>query len=793
MLQHMQQGYSLIEVIFNAQDQPLDYRFLEVNSIFEAQTGLVDAVGKTMRQLRPAHEQHWFELYGQVAKTGQSVHVEQHAAYLAGGVWYEVFAFPFGEVQNHQVAILFNDITERKQRQIGRELLISITQDLGQLTDETQIIRSVGARLAAHLGITGYHYVDIDEDRDQATVRHCWHALDVPPILGTYPLHAFVSPAALANWRAGKPIIFRDIEREVPDGTAEAAVLKAGAAAQQISACITIGLSQEGKWKACFAVADSRPRQWTAGEIELVEEVAGQLLPRIERARAEAALLTSQKRFESIANLVPDLLWDSNPDGSTNWYNQRWLEYTGQRFEEAIGWGWTDAIHPDDQAASARRYSQAVEAGTLLRQEHRIRHHDGTYRWFVVKAAPLKDETGQVVKMYGAAIDIHGLKRLEATLREADRRKDEFIAMLGHELRNPLASISNMLLLLQLTQGADSSLPYPKAVDQMSREVGHLNRMVDDLLEVGRIRYGLIQLHKKPFDLVPLVRQTVELTRYAYAEQQRHLFFASPVTSLMVLGDETRLVQVVMNLLTNGLKYTHKGGRVWVSLQRVSDSSLAPQALLSVKDDGIGIAPEQQQAIFDIFVQGETPLDRPQGGLGLGLAVVKQLVNLREGQVAVQSGGEGQGSEFLIHLPLTAQAAVEPEVDLFMVPAAGLQGRVLVVDDNVTIAHSTVRLLKLMGYEARARYSGSSALEEAQQWAPDVVLLDLGMPQMDGFELNRRLKEQSWGQTMAVIALTGYGQQAHQLQVKQAGFSGYLLKPLQLAQLSELLNEVMGR
>lgn len=382
--------------------------------------------------------------------------------------------------------------------------------------------------------------------------------------------------------------------------------------------------------------------------------------------------------------------------------------------------------------------------------------------------------------------------RAEEALRLEDRRKDEFLAMLGHELRNPLASLSNMLLVLELTRGEDESLSYPKAVELMSQQVGHMSRMVDDLLDVGRIRYGLIQLHKERVDLRTLVGQTVEVAQPLYGEHQRQLSLSLPTSRLFLMGDKTRLSQVLMNLLTNGLKYTQSGGHVRVSLELAGTKMSGKQALLRVSDDGIGIAPDQREAIFDIFVQGETTLDRPQGGLGLGLAVVKQLVALHGGSIEVRSEGPGHGSEFLIRLPLTPEAA-EPALRAPIIASAvENKGRVLVVEDNQTLADMTARLVGLIGYQAQVSYSGAEALLVAKQWQPQVILLDLGMPQMNGFEFTRQLRQQPWGETVSLIALTGYGQESIKERVTQAGFAGYLLKPLNLPQLRELLQRIMA-
>lgn len=776
------QGFNIIEPIFDDNGHVIDYWLREHNPMFTQITGLTDAIGKRMSDLVPYVEPEWHQLIERVYYTGEPVRVDLPVQAL--GQWFTAYMSRIGGEGSPLVACVYDDITERRQREASQQLLVDIGEDLGQLSNEEAIIRHVGTRLATQLSSTCYYYVDIDEDRDEATVCHFWHALPVPSMLGTYPLRAFVPPGALAAWRAGKPTVICDMEREVPDDTPEAAVLKAGAIAQQISACIAVGLSQEGRWKAYFAVADSHPRAWTAFEIELVQAVAGQLLPRIERARAEEALRVSQKRFESIANLVPDLLWDSQPDGATNWYNQRWLEYTGQRFDEAISCGWIDAIHPDDREASTRRYSEAVSTGQPLRQEHRIRRYDGVYRWFVVSASPLKDQAGQLVKMYGAATDIDEIKHLETSLLKANRRKDEFLAMLAHELRNPMAIIRNGLTMLDLTITDELTR---STVAMMDRQTDHLVRMVDELLDVSRISRGKIELKRERLDLVELIQQAVSSLQPLFIQQGRTLHVDLPTTSVELLGDATRLTQVVTNLLTNGVRYTEEGGTVWLYLRLQPGPDGRMQAMIQVRDDGIGLAPDQLSAIFELFVQVDNSLARSKGGLGLGLTLVRRLVAMHGGQVTAQSDGLGQGSTFTVQLPTVAAIEVTNTTYIPDTPASMNTLRILVIDDNPDAAMTLGMLLTLKGYETHTRTSGQAGIEAAEQLQPGIILLDIGMPGLDGYETCRKIREQPWGQRITVIALTGYGQEEDRQRTRDAGFDDHLVKPVGLEALLNVL------
>jgi len=376
--------------------------------------------------------------------------------------------------------------------------------------------------------------------------------------------------------------------------------------------------------------------------------------------------------------------------------------------------------------------------------------------------------------------------RTEDALRQADQRKDEFLAMLGHELRNPLAAISNTLLVLELTQGQDESLPYAKGIRQLNRHSQHLNRMVDDLLDMSRIRQGIVRLKKEVVKLAQLLQLTVEAAQPLFRDGQRHLSLALPAQPIYVSGDETRLSQVIMNLLTNGAKYTNPGGQVWVSLEQVED-----QAIIRVRDNGIGLTNEQRTGIFEVFVQGATSLDRPQGGLGLGLAVVNQLLEAHGAQIQALSPGLGQGSEFVIRLPILFDLAdTAPNQPQDQWPTSG---RVLVVDDNVDFADTTARLLRSKGFEVYARYTGAQGLAGAESLQPDALLLDIGMPYLDGYEVCRQIRAQPWGQSMVIIALTGYGLETDQQKATQMGFDGHLLKPVDPSKMAQVVAGAIHR
>jgi len=371
------------------------------------------------------------------------------------------------------------------------------------------------------------------------------------------------------------------------------------------------------------------------------------------------------------------------------------------------------------------------------------------------------------------------------TSREADRRKDEFLAMLGHELRNPLAPVLNALQVMRMVPPEQPT--FGRAQEVIERQIHSLARLVDDLLDVSRISRGKIELRKAQVDLVEVARQAVETSRPLMEARRHELSITVPQDHLWLHADITRLEQVLANLLNNAAKYTPPGGRIWLTAEREGD-----QAVLRVRDTGLGIARELQPRIFDIFVQEERSLERAQGGLGLGLALVKNLTQLHDGTVEVRSDGPGSGSEFILRLPLRADL---PENGAAPSAAAiefsSRQLRVLVVDDNRDAAETLGELLSLWGHQVSLAFDGNTALDQAQTMALNVVLLDIGLPGIDGYEVARRLR--SCGRSdLGLVALTGYGLEADRRRALEEGFDLHLTKPVDPAELEAALLTLSG-
>ena len=510
------------------------------------------------------------------------------------------------------------------------------------------------------------------------------------------------------------------------------------------------------------------------------------------RMLAEQSLRESEHRLRFVMDSMPQKIVTTNPCGDIDYYNPQWYEYTGLSFEQIKGWGWQVFIHPDDLEETVRLWKHAVATGEPYHQEHRFRRADGEYRWHLSRMQAMRDAEGKVVMWVGANTDIHDqrqaanqLRQNAADMSEADRRKDEFLAMLGHELRNPLAPISNALQLVRLSN-QDPRREVCEAFDIIERQIENMVRLVDDLLDVARITSGKIQLQKERIDLAAVVARAVEGARPLIDARRHTLEVILPEAPVPVEADPIRLAQVLWNLLNNAAKYTPDGGRITLEVER------GDEAVVRIRDTGMGIASEMLPRVFDLFTQVERTLARAEGGLGLGLTLVRRLMEMHGGTVAATSAGQGQGSEFVVRLPVlpdetpSARTAKPAAAERRMAPAYGR--RILVVDDNRDSAESLAMLLRLFGNDVRTVQDGRLALEVEAAYRPDVVLLDIGLPSLDGLEVCRRLRARTAKGQQLIVAMTGYGQEDDRRRSEEAGFDAHMVKPVDLDSLQELLS-----
>lgn len=611
LFESIDEGFCILEVLFDGAERPVDYRFLEVNPAFERQAGVVNAVGKTIRELVPDIESTYIETYGQVAKTGVPLRFESHAQALQR--WFDAFAFRIGEPEQRRVALLFTDITERK---LARDALVE---------------RELQLREAQRLAVIGSWYWDMGEDRTDASEE-----------------------------------LLRILGRE------------------------------------------------------------GQELP----------------------------------------------PFPAQR----------DAIYP---AADWERLNAAVQAavsrGEAYSVDLRALRHGRTI-WVIARGTAVRDDEGRVVGLRGTLQDITERKLIEEALREADARKDEFLATLAHELRNPLAPIRNGLAILRVTDpGSGAGV---RARELMERQLSYLVRLVDDLLDVSRVSQGKVVMKKEVTSLQAVVDLALETSRPLIDAGGHQLTVHLPAEPILLQVDPTRVAQVVSNLLNNAAKYTPHGGHVTLRASRLA----ADRVQLAVQDDGLGIPAHMLDQVFELFTQVGTALDRSQGGLGVGLSLAKRLVELHGGRIRAESGGAGQGSTFFVELPVLQQPAPvlqqrETGGDL---PAATGK-RILVVDDNRDAAETLSMLLGFDGHEVQVAHTGADAVEIATRERPDVVFLDIGLPDINGYQVARRLRSARELDGVLLVALTGWGAEADQQRARAAGIDLHLTKPVRPEDLSAAL------
>ena len=518
---------------------------------------------------------------------------------------------------------------------------------------------------------------------------------------------------------------------------------------------------------------------------ELLARVGAQLQMARIRLEATLSLRESEARLRAFVAASSDVVYRMSPD----WSEMHQL--TGHDFivdtkEPLRGW-LQEYIPPDDQLQMLEAIGEAIRTKSPFKLEHRIRRADGTLGWTSSRAIPLLDAEGDIVEWFGTASDITPRKEAEESLAliaielaDADCRKNEFLAMLAHELRNPLAPIRNALHIMRRTEGGNPAVQ--SASTMMERQIGQMTRLVDDLLDVSRISRGNIALRRERVELASAIQHAVEAAQPFFVQMEHELTISLPQESIYLNADPTRLAQIIGNLLHNACKFTDEGGRISLVVERDDDV-----AIIRVSDNGVGIAPEQFSRIFDLFTQIDTALERSRGGLGIGLSLVKRLVEMHHGTVQVRSAGINEGSEFVVRLPLLV--SVPDTARLEPVPAEPTRGRrILVVDDNRDAATSLAELLQLSGHEAEIAHDGLEALQMAQNLRPDAVLLDIGLPKLNGFEVARKIRQETWGKNMMLVALTGWGQDGDRKKSGEAGFNAHLVKPVDPVTLTELLD-----
>jgi PAS domain S-box-containing protein len=532
-----------------------------------------------------------------------------------------------------------------------------------------------------------------------------------------------------------------------------------------------------------LVVASARPGFPSEENRLLLGVAANQAAAVLQRRQAEE----TQALLAAIVASSEDAIVSKSLDGIiTSWNTgaERLFEYTAA---EAVGRPIT-LIIPRDRWDEETHILERLRRGERIETFETVRQaKSGRLLDLSLTISPVCDGTGRIVGASKVGRDITLRKKTEAALKEADRRKDEFLATLAHELRNPLAPIRNALQIIRAKAPPMPDLQWAR--DVIDRQVHQMTQLVDDLLDISRISGGKLVLRKERVALAAVVSNAVEGSRPLFEKWDHTLTVTLPPEPVLLEADPTRLTQILLNLLTNAAKYTEQGGRIWLTAERQGE-----EVVIRVKDTGIGITREMLPRVFEMFLQVDRSLERSQGGLGIGLNLVQRLVKLHGGSVTADSAGPGRGSEFVVRLPLAGKAAGERP--------AGSAGdgspdekaptsRILVVDDNRDAADSLAMLLRMQGHEVHTAYDGLEAVGAATVLQPDVILLDIGLPKLNGHEAARRIRQER-GPGVMLIALTGWGQEEDRRRSEEAGFDHHLTKPVELDALRQLLATVRG-
>lgn len=508
------------------------------------------------------------------------------------------------------------------------------------------------------------------------------------------------------------------------------------------------------------------------------------------RLRSEADAKAQRRLYEALLSATPDFVYVFSLDHRVLFANEALIAMWGHSLQDTIGKTFLEiGYEPWHAEMHCREIDQVRETRKPIRGEVPF---EGTYgrRIYDYIFVPVFGTDGEVEAVAGITRDVTERKRMEDDLRDlaahlsdADHRKDEFLATLAHELRNPLAPIRNGLQILKLMGSDPETMEQSRAM--MERQVDQMVRLVDDLMDVSRISRGKLELRRERVSLADVLAGAVETSRPLIEQMGHELSITPPTEPVVVDADLTRLAQVFMNLLNNAAKYSERGGRI--SLTATRDGS---EVVVSVKDTGIGIAAEQLPRIFEMFSQIDHSLEKSQGGLGIGLTLVRRLVEMHGGAVEARSEGPGRGSEFVVRLPIVVEASAPQPAKKAEAPKTSL--RVLIVDDNRDGADSLAMMLKVLGNETRTAYDGEDAVAAAAQFRPDVVLLDIGMPKLNGNEACRRIRELPWQRQPIIIAQTGWGQEGDRQRTQDAGFDHHLVKPVEISELLKLLAGLKG-
>ncbi|MEE2850596.1 MAG: PAS domain S-box protein [Pseudomonadota bacterium] len=776
----MATGFCVIEMKFDAADRPVDYRIVEGNKAFEEMTGLIDPYGKWVSEIAPGLEQHWFDLYGGVARTGEPVRFENPADIF--GRWYDVQALRIGQPGAWQVAILFNNITERKQSETRQNALLELNDAIRDLTDAGDIAQASAQVLARTMGVSRAGYGTVDTAAETITIARDFNQPGVSSIAGVLSFRDYGS--YIEDIKRGETVAIDDVARD-PRTADTAEALRAISA----GSFVNMPLMEQGRVVAMVFVNHATPRHYTDSDLRLMRDVAERVRTATERARSEAALRDSEAQFRVFAQATPIQIWASWADGSLYWFNPQVYAYSGLAEGALDGTtGWGKVVHPDDLDWASERWVQALASGQVYENEFRIRRHDGVYRTFMVRAEPVHDEEGRILRWVGSNTDIEDLRRQSAerarfneTLEEqvAERtsalmqaeealrqsQKMEAVGQLtggiAHDFNNLLAGISGSLELItnRIAQGRHAEVErFTVAAQGAAKRAAALTHR---LLAFSRRQ----TLDPKPTDPNRLIRGMEDLVRRTTGPGIEVEVVAG-AGLWPVLIDAHQLENAVLNLCINARDAMPNGGRLtietgnrWIDARTAKAQDLEPGQYVSicVSDTGTGMAPEVAARAFEPFFT-----TKPLGeGTGLGLSMIYGFVRQSGGQVRIYSEA-GEGAMICLYLPrhfgAVDDADLIPEVE--QAPRAQAGETVMVVDDEPTVRMLVAEILHELGYQCIEASDGVAGLKLLQSGARiDLLVTDVGLPGgMNGRQMADAARIDR--PDLKVLFITGYAENA---------------------------------
>lgn len=783
-----------------------DHIFELLNEAMMALLGQRGAVGKSARDVAPELEEQGFHsMLDQVYRTGDPyvAHAVPVTLQDQGGVLQQHFLDfiyqPIIEadgrvhgifVEGADVTIQVTAMREVRDQVARLELAesqlafqLELADSLRPLDSADAITATASSVLGNRLQVARVLFAEVAPD-GAVTIRRDWCAPGQASIAGAaMNLRQFGAEVA-SQLQAGQAVLVDDTTND--PRTQDSAAAHAGIA---VRAHLTLPLLRGGLLRAVLSLHHMAPHQWTAAELAMAQDMAERTWTALEAATAQAELRAALDtlRFTHESARLGD--WEMNLQTGVSRRSMRHDELFGYT-HPIVDWSYRaflDHVHPEDRDRVDRQFQDAIARQTVWQTECRVIWHNGSVHWLAIFGS-VHAVGGVAERMAGIVFDITERKHAEEEMRLEARRKDEFLAMLAHELRNPLAPIAAAAGILSLGRSNAEQVRKTSAV--ISRQVNHITSLINDLLDVSRVTRGLVTLESSAVDVKTAVADAVEQVRPLVEARHHRLEVHLAPDNALVSGDKKRLVQVLSNLLNNAAKYTPEQGRIVLLMEVHPD-----EVVLCVIDDGIGMTLEVQQGVFGLFTQAERTADRSQGGLGIGLALVKSLVELHHGTVSVESEGLGHGSKFSIHLPRLMPGAAPRPASLpqpLTLPAPASL-RILVVDDNVDAAQLLAMFLEANGFAVTALHDAAAALAVAADTAPDVCLLDIGLPGMDGNELARRLRQLPQMHGATLIAITGYGRQQDREAALAAGFDHHFVKPVSFEQLLSVLARVTPR